>query len=185
MATRFIDKEYGATTTTAIIDDTTGKRKIKNLPDAAGLNYDKVDNTFKYNGNDAIMALQTSTARTVTPTGATTLTALQSGSVIFLNAAAGFAITLPAPAAGLNYRIVTAAAFATTDFTVVSNGGANVIFGGADVNSTWVPADAEDTITFVATAETKGDWIYLVSDGTGWFVGGQATAAGAITFTAT
>lgn len=119
----------------------------------------------------------------ITPTAATELTAAQSGSVVFLNAATGFAITLPAPAAGLSFKFVVAAAFATTNFTIVTNGSSNIIQGGADVNSTWVPAADEDTISFVATAETKGDWIEVVSNGTDWFASGQATAAGAITFT--
>lgn len=184
MATRFLDKEYGATLTTAIADDATGRSKVRNLPDAAGIVYDIVSNTIKYNANGAIVVLQSGVALSLTPTAAVTLTALQSGTNVFLNAAAGFAITLPAPAAGLNYRFTVAAAFATTNFTVITPT-ANIIFGGADVNSTDVPADAEDTISFVASAETIGDYVKLWSDGTNWYVDGRAAAAGGITFTAT
>ncbi len=67
MATRFIDKEYGADTSTAIANDATGRAKVRNLPDAAGLNYDKVDNTFKFNGNDTVKTLaDTSSTQTFT-----------------------------------------------------------------------------------------------------------------------
>lgn len=128
-----------------------------------------------YDGRDTIL----------TPTAAVALTALQSGINVMLNAAAGFAITLPAPAAGLNYRITVAAAFATTDFTVVTNAGANIIQGGATVAGADVPAADEDTITFVASAENKGDFVDLWSDGTSWFVNGRGTTVGSITFTAT
>lgn len=189
MATRFLDKEHGATTSTAIANDTAGRIKIMNYPDAVGIVYDRADDSIKYNAEGTIKWLVSAdrvqnVGTVVTPTAATALTAAQSGSTVFLNAAAGFAITLPAPAAGVSFTFITAAAFATTNFTVVTSGSSNIIFGGADVNSTWVPADAEDSINFVATAETVGDWITVVSDGTNWFVRGQVTAAGGVTFTA-
>lgn len=131
------------------------------------------------------VVLPSSTLRTLTPTAAVALTALQSGTQVFLNAAAGFAITLPLPAAGLYYRFTTAAAFATTNFTVLTAAGADIFFGSADVNSTRVTCAAQDSINFVSTAETKGDFVDVWSDGTGWFVDGVAAAAGGITFTAT
>lgn len=119
-----------------------------------------------------------------TPTAAVTLTPADSGKTVFLNAAAGFAITLPAPAAGLKYKFLVGAAFATTNFTVVTDSGYNVIQGGAIVNSTFIPAADEDTINFVATAETVGDYVVIESDGTNWLAEGVGAAAGAITFTA-
>ncbi len=118
----------------------------------------------------------------VTLTAATTLTKGDSGKVFMLNAAAGFAITLPSPVAGWKAKFVVGAAFATTNFTVVSVG--NIIQGGADVNSTFVPFANENTISFVASAENIGDFIELVSDGTNYLANGVATAAGAITGTA-
>jgi len=120
---------------------------------------------------------------TLTPTGAITLTAAQSGLNVLLNAAAGFAITLPAVTLGVNFRFTVAAAFATTNFTIITPALANLIFGGATVAGADVPADAEDTISFVATAELKGDFVDLWSDGTSWFVNGRGTTAGSITFT--
>lgn len=131
-------------------------------------------------------AIRTGSLRTLTPltpTAAVTLTQAQSGSEVFLNAAAGFAITLPAVAAGLVFRFTVAAAFATTNFTIITPGLADLIQGGATVAGADVPAEDEDTISFVATAEKKGDFVDVWSDGTSWFVNGRGTTAGSITFT--
>ncbi len=111
---------------------------------------------------------------------ATTLTSGASGSTLFMKAAAGKAITLPAPAAGFKLKIVTGAAFATTAWTVVSTG-AN-IRGGAIVNSVFVASAGTTTITFSASAETIGDFIELTSDGTSYFVTGVGAAASSIAF---
>jgi hypothetical protein len=117
-------------------------------------------------------------------TGATTLTAEDSGKVLILKAAAGAQITLPAVAtsAGLRFKFIVGLAFATTNWTVKA--ATNVIEGGIDVNSTNVPAVNENTISFVNSAESVGDFIELVCDGTNWYVSGNATTAGAITATA-
>ena len=79
MATRFIDKEYGTNSSTAIADDTTGTRKVQNLPDAAGLVYDSVDGFIKYNDAGNIRSVvNAEEAQTIsgakTFTGAVTLT---------------------------------------------------------------------------------------------------------------
>jgi len=116
-------------------------------------------------------------------TAAVTLTTEDSGTHLMLNAAAGVVITLPAVTQkGVNFRIGTKAAFATTNFTIVAS--TNVIQGGAIVNSVFVPAVNENTISFVATAETIGDFVYIFSDGTNWHVSGVGASAGSITFTA-
>jgi hypothetical protein len=118
-----------------------------------------------------------------TLTGATTLTAEDSGKVFVLNAAAGAQITLPAvaDAAGQNYRFIVGALFATTAWTV--RAASNRIQGGVIVNSTLVPAGDENTITFSASADTIGDFVELNCDGTNWYVFGMGTASGAITLT--
>jgi hypothetical protein len=121
-------------------------------------------------------------AASLTPTAAVTLNASDSGKEIYLDAAAGFAVTLPAVTAGLKYTFIVGSAFATTDFTVVA--ATDVIQGGAIVNSVFVPAANENTISFVATAETVGDYVELSSDGTNWYVKGNGALAGSITFTA-
>lgn len=115
-------------------------------------------------------------------TAAKTLTKYESGQIQILKAAAGAAITLPAVVDKWNFRFVTGLAFATTAWTITAP--AQVIQGGAIVNSTFVPAANENVITFVATAETLGDYVDVFSDGTNIYVNGVATAAGAITFTA-
>ena len=108
----------------------------------------------------------------------------ENGMTYDLNAAAGAAITLPAPKKGLEYSFVIGAAFATTSWTVVTNGGANIISGSIVVAGAVVVASAEDTITFVNSAETIGDQVHLVSDGTNWFVSGDGAVTGSITATA-
>jgi len=160
---------------------------VDSAGNVAGIVVDSDDDNLKFYDRTAglVRVVSTGVLDSITPTAAFALTALQSGIDVFLNAAAGFAITLPLPAAGLRYRFTTAAAFATTNFTVVTNGGANLFQGGADVNSTEVLAAAQDSINFVATAETIGDYIELWSDGTSWFITGRGAQAGSITFTVT
>lgn len=115
---------------------------------------------------------------------ATTLTIDDSGKIISLNAAAGAQITLPAVAtsAGFNVKFVVKAAFAGTAWTIKA--ATNKIQGGAIVNSVWVPASDENTITFAHAAETIGDFIDLECDGVNWYANGVAAAAAGITFTA-
>jgi hypothetical protein len=118
-----------------------------------------------------------------TLTGATTLTAEDSGKVFILNAAAGAQVTLPAvaDASGHQYRFVVGALFATTAWTIKA--ASNKIQGGVIVNSTLVPAADENTITFSASADTIGDFVELNCDGSNWYVSGMGTSAGAITLT--
>lgn len=107
------------------------------------------------------------------------------GKCFLLNAAAGAPITLPAPKSGLNFRFVVALAFATTPWTIVTNGGDNVIQGNSVVNGASVIASDEDQIELDEGSDTVGDHIELFSDGTSWFVSGVGAAAGSIVFTAT
>jgi hypothetical protein len=122
-------------------------------------------------------------SRVETISTARTLTASDSGKLFTLSGSAGVAITLPSvTVAGFRARFTVGSAFATTNFTIVSS--TNVIQGSADVNSTLVPASNENTISFVATAETIGDYVELYSDGTNFYAYGIGAGAGAITFTA-
>ena len=118
----------------------------------------------------------------VTVSAATTLVKGNSGQISVLNAAAGAAITLPAATSKWNFKFLVGAAFATTNWTVVSP--TQVIQGGAIVNSTYVPAVNENTISFVASAETIGDFVEILCDGTNIILNGVGAAAGSITFTA-
>lgn len=117
-------------------------------------------------------------------TGATTLTAEDSGKVFLLKASAGAQITLPAVAtsAGLRFKFIVGQAFATTDWTVKA--ASNVIEGSVLVNGAHVAGVNENTISFVASAEAVGDFAELVSDGANWYVNGSGVSAGSITLTA-
>lgn len=140
----------------------------------------------KAKSNGESFALPTSGAGKVVETiaAATTLTAVDSGKVLVLSAAAGAAITLPAVAssAGFYVKIINGSAFATTNWTIVA--ATNVIQGAAIVASTHVAASNENTISFVASAESIGDFIELECDGTNWYVNGSGVTSGSITFTA-
>ena len=115
---------------------------------------------------------------------ATTLTAKDSGKVFILKAAAGAQITLPAVAtsAGLRFKFIVGQLFATTDWTVKAL--SNAIEGSVLVNGAHVAGVDENTISFVASAESIGDFAELVCDGTNWYVNGSGVAAGSITLTA-
>jgi hypothetical protein len=117
-----------------------------------------------------------------TITGAITLSASDSGKEYTLSASAGAQITLPAVTAkGFKAKFTIGSAFATTNWTIKS--ATNVIQGSADVNSTLVPGANENTISFVATAETIGDFVEIYSDGTNFYAYGIGAGAGSITFT--
>jgi hypothetical protein len=117
-------------------------------------------------------------------TGAVTLTAEDSGKVFILKAAAGAQITLPAVAtsSGFRFKFVVGLAFATTNWTVLA--ASNVIEGSVIVNGAHVAGVNENTISFVASAESVGDFAELDCDGTNWYVNGSGVTAGAITLTA-
>lgn len=115
-----------------------------------------------------------------------TLTISESGKTIYMGTA-GVDVTLPAvsTAAGVVYRFVCSANFATTSMTVKTYNLENKIYGSLEVAGAVVLCSAEDTVTFVNTAELPGDWIELRSDGTNWYLSGQAGTAGGLTCTAT
>jgi len=116
---------------------------------------------------------------------ATSLNEDDNGKIFALNAAAGAEIGLPAVAdieAGWGVRFYTAAAFATTDWTIVS--ATNVIQGHALVDGAHVAGIDENTISFVATAESVGDFVDVFFDGTNFIAFGSGVTSGSITFTA-
>lgn len=112
-----------------------------------------------------------------------TLTTADSGKTFILKAAAGKNITLPAVTAGIwKFKFITGLAFSSTAWVISST--TAVIQGGVIVNSTFVAAGNENTITFSASAESLGDWVEVESDGTNIYVNGVAASAGAVTLTA-
>ena len=119
-------------------------------------------------------------------TGAYTVLASDSNKEFILNAAAGAAITLPSVAnkgEGWNCRFIVGTAFATSDWVITAT--AAVIKGG--INE--LEVDTEDdgpstvsgtTITFELGAETLGDYVELMCDGTSIFINGQTKLDGGI-----
>lgn len=117
-----------------------------------------------------------------TLSAAQTLIAADSGKTFILSAAAGVTITLPALQSGLNFKFIVGAAFATANF-VVASAEASKIQGVLVVNGASVDAADEDQINFVASAETIGDHIEIICDGTDWYASGVGSQAGSITAT--
>jgi hypothetical protein len=122
-----------------------------------------------------------------TLTGADTLTSADTGKVFILDAAAGATVTLPSLEAGLNFKFIVGAAFATTNWIIDSAEGDNIEGIIADMGATpaGIPATGEDQINFVASAEGIGDWVELVADygNSQWIVTGMCRTNGGITVT--
>lgn len=146
-----------------------------------------------YLGTDGILRVHNGTSFMAAASGgpvevvtaANVITADESGTTFFLSNAAGFASTLPAPAAGLRFKFVNALLQTSVSHTIVTNSSANIIQGSVEVAGAVVVAVARDVATFVHTADSVGDFMEFISDGTSWFVTGHAAVTGGITFGAT
>lgn len=128
--------------------------------------------------NDAVRIFRD----TETITADKTLVAADSGKTFWLDNSTGETITLPALRDGLNFKFVIADNFATDNWIIDSAEGDN-IEGMIEVAGAVVVASGEDQINFVASAESKGDFVQLECNGTNWFVSGQGALSGAITAT--
>jgi len=127
---------------------------------------------------------QSGSGSVLTPTAATTLTSADNGKTVMLNASVGFTITLPAHSAGLSFKFITGAVFATTNFVIIApTAGLDTLEGSLIVAGAVVTVNAADQINFVATAENIGDFVTLFSDGATWHIFGNALSTGAITAT--
>ena len=120
---------------------------------------------------------------------ARTLTAADSGKVFFLALAAGFAVTLPALAAGLNFRFFVQIA-PTGDYTIVTPGAPDQTLAGQIYASSGGDEDSETaftatTINFIAAAGAGkiGDSADLTCDGTNWYARVYVDTAGGATIT--
>jgi hypothetical protein len=111
------------------------------------------------------------------------LTASQCGGVITLNSATGYVTTLPAPTAGCEFTFYVNTQPTSGNHTVVTSGSSNVVYGSLEVAGAVVACATEDTVSFVASTVLTGDGIVVYSDGTSWFVSGDAAATGGITCT--
>lgn len=119
-------------------------------------------------------------------TAASTLSTDQCGSTLFLNATTEFATTLPAPSIGCRFKFVVKAAPSGASYTVVSNGGADIIVVHVneletDTGDDGPYDDNADVVTFVDGVSDPGDFLDCTSDGTKWYCGGQVQNDGALT----
>tara|TARA_R110002012_G_scaffold76790_1_gene194155 strand:+ start:261 stop:674 length:414 start_codon:yes stop_codon:yes gene_type:complete len=120
-------------------------------------------------------------------TGAYTVLASDSNKTFILNAAAGAAITLPSVASmgeGWNCRFIIGTAFATSDWVITAT--AAILVGGineleVDTSDDGPSTVAGTTITLELGAETIGDYVDLVCDGTKIFFRGQSKLDGCVT----
>lgn len=183
----------------------TATSQILGYTKAAGLGV--VSNVlYFHNGTTATAVADASTAQTLTnktltapvvnaPTGTdarevvvttNVIGAGESGTTFFLDLVGGFTSTLPAVAAGLNFKFIVKTA-PTTAYIITTNAGANLIYGATieSAGTASAVAQAQDTANFVANVAVIGDWMSFESDGTNWYVTGFAAADGGITFAVT
>lgn len=150
MATRFIDKEYGADTSTAIANDTTGTRKVQDLPDAVGFVWDKVAGNFKFNASGTIKTLADLTS-TQTFTNKTLTSPTITGA------------TLTATSATLTTPTITNPTISGT--TPLSVTGSSATLGATHVGR-WTVADRAAGVAFTLPAATGTGDEYKVVIGT-------------------
>ena len=179
---------------------------------AAGVKVDSSTNELQFNPAGTVLTVvsltqtQTLTNKTLTSpiiTGATitgavpvevvaatnVITAAESGKTFFLNSATEFVSTLPAPAAGLKYTFIVTAAPSSASYTVITEGGCQVMAGHvltsgfADSGSDVETAATGTTITFVDGVSVVGDRAEVISDGTSWFVSCICAVEAGITIT--
>lgn len=119
-------------------------------------------------------------------TATNTIAASENGKTFFLNSSTEFDSVLPAPALGLRFTFICAAAPSGANYTISTNASANIIKGSVH-SSTGGDADSEqtgaDTINFVDGAAVAGDRVILDCDGTNWFATAFCNADGGITIT--
>lgn len=166
-------------------------KTVKPGPASAGLYVDS-NNDLKFStsvaGVDTVYTVAKTLANTETVTATNVIAATESGKTFFLSSATEFVSTLPAPAAGLVFEFVVAAAPSGASYTVVTNGSANIIVGHVvSSQDAGGSGDSEtsggDTVSFVDAKAVKGDRARFVSDGTNWFVSAFAKVFDGITIT--
>lgn len=146
----------------------------------------RVTNTNTGTGSSEKIALENVIPNTEDLTEASTLTTADCGKTLLLNAATEFATTLPSPAAGCKLHFIVKAAPASASYTVVTASSANILIGGineleVDTGDDGAYDNNGDTITFVDGVAVVGDYVEMISDGTSWYLHGQANADGGIT----
>lgn len=109
-------------------------------------------------------------------TATNVILAAESGRTFFLNSATEFVSTLPAPALGLYFTFIVAAAPSGASYTITTNAAAAIIHGAVvskDLNGATDAAATVGTpvatITLVDSKSVVGDRVDVVSDGTNWY----------------
>ena len=118
---------------------------------------------------------------------AKTLTQDDNGKIFLLttDGTDGATIVLPLHKSGFSVKFIVGALFATTNWIIDHNAATDDTMEGClMVAGAVVTVDAAKAINFVASAENIGDWATFLSDGTTWFVDGNALTSGGITATA-
>lgn len=120
-------------------------------------------------------------------TATNVITASESGKTFYLDAAGGFASTLPAAALGLYFNFVVKTAPTSVGYTIGTNAGANVFYGMFEerAGTAGVAGAAQDLITLVANNAIIADYCTVRSDGTNWHVHGMVNVAAGVTFAVT
>jgi hypothetical protein len=120
---------------------------------------------------------------------ATRLTANDDGARIVLNAAAGFAVTLPPLEPGLEFEFFVRTAPSSGAYTIVTHASANVIVGQVLSNDLNAASDGDfessggDTITLVQSKAVKGDTVKVFCDGVNWYATALVSVFDAATIT--
>ena len=110
---------------------------------------------------------------------AKTITANENGSTFVFTGIVGYAVTLPAPAAGLRYKFIVQDLFATTDW-VLTSASANMQGSVMEAGAIQAVASAT-TINLELAADTIGDFLTAESDGTNWYIFGSFVQAASVT----
>ncbi len=108
-------------------------------------------------------------------------TMADSGKTIKVSGTGG-TVTLPAPTEGFNIKFVTTGGLTSAN-TVIAGGTADKMEGSIIVAGAVVDVDAADQLNFVHTADNLGDFVEITSDGSNYYVSGNALESGGITAT--
>lgn len=116
-----------------------------------------------------------------------TLTAAESGKVLFLNLATGIAVTLPAAAPGLEFEFYVGIAPTGGTSYIIASAAPSIVVGQA-YSSTSGNADSQvsvgdDQLNLVVDVAVIGDSATFICDGTTWYVRAFTNADAAATFT--
>lgn len=131
-----------------------------------------------------IAAIPASGIEVVTATNV--ILAAESGKTFFLDAVAGFASTLPAPAAGLKFSFIVKTAPTSNGYTIVTNGTTQKVLKGLVVVAADEVGDVSaggTTATFVHNKSLPGDRVDMICDGTIWYMIGYVQVTAGLTIT--